>query len=82
MGTVNGVVLSFTEGAPGNNATATENGNNYHITGNASGVDNAGQQVNQPFTVDVTCLQKGGGSSGSGGRNRMWSTRPWAAATA
>lgn len=55
LGTVNGVVMSFTEGAPGNNATATKNGNTYHISGTASGVDNAGVQVNQPFTVDATC---------------------------
>ena len=37
----------FSEGAPGNNASATKNGNTYHITGTASGVDNAGQQVNR-----------------------------------
>jgi lipoprotein LpqH len=36
-------------------ANATKNGNTYHITGNASGVDNAGKEVNKPFTVDVTC---------------------------
>jgi lipoprotein LpqH len=53
--TVNGVVMSFTEGAPNNNATATKNGNTYHIIGNASGTDNAGNWVYQPFTVDVTC---------------------------
>jgi lipoprotein LpqH len=55
FGTVDGVVMSFTEGVPGNNATATKNGNTYHITGNASGIDNAGKEVNKPFTVDVTC---------------------------
>ncbi len=55
FGTVDGVVMSFTEGAPNNNASATKNGNTYHITGNASGMDNAGQWVNKPFTVDVTC---------------------------
>jgi ipoprotein LpqH len=55
LGTVDGVVMSFTEGAPNNNATATKNGNTYHISGNASGTDNAGQWVNKPFTVDVTC---------------------------
>jgi ipoprotein LpqH len=55
LGTVNGVVMSFTEGAPGNTATATKNGNAYHISGTATGADNAGQQVSQPFTVDVTC---------------------------
>ena len=55
LGTVDGVVMSFTEGAPGNNATATKTGNSYNITGNASGADNAGQQVNKPFEIDVTC---------------------------
>jgi ipoprotein LpqH len=55
LGTVNGVVLSFTEGAPGNSATAVKTGSNYKITGTASGVDNSGQQINKDFTVDVTC---------------------------
>jgi lipoprotein LpqH len=55
LGTVNGVVMSFTEGAPGNSATATKSGNNYKIRGTASGVDKSGQQVSKDFTVDVTC---------------------------
>jgi ipoprotein LpqH len=55
LGTVNGVVISFTEGAPGNGATAVKTGNNYKITGTASGVDASGQQVSKDFTVDVTC---------------------------
>ena len=55
LGTVNGVVMSFTEGAPGNSATAVKTGNNYKINGTASGMDNSGQQVNKDFTVDVTC---------------------------
>jgi lipoprotein LpqH len=55
LGTVDGVVLSFTEGAPGNNATATKTDKFYKITGTATGVDNAGQQVSKPFEVDVTC---------------------------
>jgi lipoprotein LpqH len=55
FGTVGGVVMSFTEGAPGNSATATKSGNNYKINGTASGVDASGQQVNKDFTVDVTC---------------------------
>jgi hypothetical protein len=53
LGTVDGVVLSFTEGAPGNTATATKTGNFYKITGTATGVDNAGQQVSKPFEVDA-----------------------------
>jgi ipoprotein LpqH len=55
LGTVNGIVMSFTEGAPGNSATATKNGDAYKITGTASGVDTSGQQVSKDFTVDVTC---------------------------
>ncbi|RUP03222.1 MAG: hypothetical protein EKK34_20295 [Mycobacterium sp.] len=55
LGTVDGVVLSFTEGAPGNSAKATKNGNSYQITGTATGVDNAGQQVSKTFEVDATC---------------------------
>ena len=55
LGTINGVVLSFTEGAPGNNAGATKTGNSYHITGTATGMDNGGQQVSKPFTIDATC---------------------------
>jgi lipoprotein LpqH len=47
--------VSFTEGAPGNSATATKNGDAYKITGTASGVDGSGQQVSKDFTVDVTC---------------------------
>ena len=55
LGTVNGVVLSFTEGAPGNSATAVKTGSSYKITGTATGLDNSGQQVSKDFTVDVTC---------------------------
>jgi len=55
LGTVDGVVMSFTEGVPGDNASATKTGNTYKITGTASGVDNAGQQVHKPFEVNVTC---------------------------
>jgi ipoprotein LpqH len=55
LGTINGVVLSFTEGAPGNTASATKTGNSYHITGTATGMDNGRQQVSKPFTIDATC---------------------------
>ena len=55
LGTVNGVVLSYTEGVPGNTATATKDGNSYKVTGTATGVDTTGQQVSKPFEVDVTC---------------------------
>lgn len=55
LGTVDGVVLSFTEGVPGENASITKNGNNYRITGVASGTDSTGVQVHKPFEVNVTC---------------------------
>lgn len=55
LGTVDGVVMSFTEGVPGENASATKTGDAYQITGTASGVDSAGRQVTKPFEVDVTC---------------------------
>lgn len=55
LGTVDGVVLSFTDGAPGNSAKATKNGKSYQITGTATGVDAAGQPVSKAFEVDATC---------------------------
>ena len=56
LGDINGLSYNFTEGAPGQSATATKSGNTYHVTGTASGTDNMGkQQANKPFTVDVTC---------------------------
>ncbi|GAB3006254.1 lipoprotein LpqH [Mycobacterium bourgelatii] len=55
FGNVDGIVLSFTDGAPGNSATATKNGDSYRLTGTATGVDSAGQLVTKPFEVDVTC---------------------------
>jgi lipoprotein LpqH len=55
LGTVDGVVLSFTDGAPGNSAKAAKIGNAYQITGTATGVDNAGKEVSKTFEVDATC---------------------------
>jgi lipoprotein LpqH len=57
LGDVNGAVLSFTEGVPGNNASATKDGNHYKVTGTATGVENANptQQVSKPFVIDATC---------------------------
>jgi ipoprotein LpqH len=55
LGSVDGVIMNFTEGVPGENASATKTGNTYKITGTASGVDSAGQQVHKPFEVNVTC---------------------------
>ncbi|WP_445170289.1 lipoprotein LpqH [Mycolicibacterium sp. Dal123E01] len=55
LGDVNGVVLNFTDGVPGDTATATKDGNTYTIKGNASGSDAAGKQVSKPFEVVATC---------------------------
>jgi lipoprotein LpqH len=55
LGDLNGVVLSFTEGVPGNTATATKDGNTYKVTGTASGIDSTGKQVSKPFEVVATC---------------------------
>ncbi|KJX74839.1 lipoprotein LpqH [Mycobacterium lepromatosis] len=57
LGTIDGVVIAFTEGVPGENASATKNGNTYQITGIASSVDNTntGQQVHKPFEIEATC---------------------------
>ena len=55
LGTIDGVVLSVTEGVPGISAGATKNGNSYHITGTATGMDNVGLQVSKSFTIDATC---------------------------
>jgi lipoprotein LpqH len=62
LGMVDGVVLSFTEGVPGNQATATKTGDHYTITGTAIGTDNTGQQVtSKPFEIDATCPQASAG---------------------
>ncbi|WP_077077521.1 lipoprotein LpqH [Mycobacterium numidiamassiliense] len=56
LGDVNGLNYNFNEGVPGENASATKNGNTYHITGVANGTDNMGKkQAQKPFTIDVTC---------------------------
>jgi lipoprotein LpqH len=56
LGDINGLNYNFTQGTPGQSATATKTGNTYHVTGTASGTDSMGkQQAKKPFTVDVTC---------------------------
>jgi hypothetical protein len=57
LGTVDGVVMSFTEGVPGNTATATKDGNTYKVTGTATGVSEAKPtaEISKPFEVSVTC---------------------------
>jgi hypothetical protein len=51
----NGLVLAFTEGAPGNEAKATKDGDTYKITGTVTGTDNANNQLSKPVDIEVTC---------------------------
>ncbi len=58
LGNVNGVTLGYQEGVPGGaNATASKDGNNYKISGTATGVDMANpmQPVSKPFEIEVSC---------------------------
>ena len=57
LGTVDGVVLGFQDGAPGGTATATKDGSTYKISGTATGVDMANpmQPTTKPFEIEVTC---------------------------
>lgn len=57
LGNVNGVTLGYTAGAGQGNAKATKNGNQYSITGTATGVDMSDpmQPEQKPFEIDVTC---------------------------
>ena len=55
LGEVDGVAYTFTEGVPGNTATATKTDKNYKITGTASGIDKSGTDTPKPFEVNATC---------------------------
>jgi ipoprotein LpqH len=56
LGEINGLNYNFSQGVAGESASATKSGNTYHITGVASGTDNAGKtQAKKPFSIDVTC---------------------------
>lgn len=57
LGNVNGVALSYQDGAPGGSATATREGKTYTINGTATGVDmqNPTQPMSKPFEISVTC---------------------------
>ncbi len=57
LGNVNGVTLGYAAAAGQGEAKATKDGNNWKITGTATGVDMANpmQPVNKPFEIDVTC---------------------------
>jgi lipoprotein LpqH len=56
LGNVNGVTLGFASGT-GGEAKATKDGNNWKISGTATGIDMANpmQPVNKPFEIDVAC---------------------------
>ncbi len=51
----NGLVLSYTEGVPGNEASASKDGSTYTVTGTATGTDNANAPISKPFEIEVTC---------------------------
>ncbi|OBJ10029.1 lipoprotein LpqH [Mycobacterium sp. 1465703.0] len=61
LGTVNGVVLGFSDAAPNQsgNAGAAVNGKDWAIKGTATGTDMSNPQqpqpVTKPFELDVTC---------------------------
>jgi ipoprotein LpqH len=57
LGNVNGVTLGYTSGTGQGDAKAEKDGNNYTITGTATGVDMANpmQPVNKPFEIAVAC---------------------------
>ncbi|MEO6793164.1 MAG: lipoprotein LpqH [Mycobacterium sp.] len=57
LGNVNGVTLAYAAGTGQGNAEATKDGNEYKISGTATGIDTANpmQPVNKPFEIDVTC---------------------------
>jgi lipoprotein LpqH len=57
LGNVNGVTLGYQNGTGQGEANATKDGNNWKISGTATGIDMANpmQPVNKPFEIDVTC---------------------------
>jgi ipoprotein LpqH len=58
LGSVNGVVLGYSQGTQQGNATATKDGSSYKISGTATGVDASNPMagpVNKSFEIDVTC---------------------------
>ena len=57
LGNVNGVTLGYTAGTGQGEAKASKDGNNWTISGTATGVDMANpmQPVNKPFEIEVAC---------------------------
>ena len=57
LGTVDGIMLGFLDGAANGNAAATKDGKSYRITGTAAGFDPANplEPYTKPFNIEVTC---------------------------
>lgn len=57
LGNVNGVTLAYQAGTGQGEAKATKDGNNWKISGTATGIDMANpmQPVNKPFELEVAC---------------------------
>ena len=57
LGNVNGVTLGYTSGTGQGEAKAEKDGNNWKISGTATGIDMANpmQPVNKPFEIEVVC---------------------------
>ena len=57
LGNVNGVTLGYQSGTGQGEAKAEKDGNNYTISGTATGIDMANplQPVNKPFEIQVAC---------------------------
>jgi ipoprotein LpqH len=57
LGNVNGVTLGYQSGTGQGEAKAEKDGNNYKISGTATGIDMANpmQPVNKPFEIAVAC---------------------------
>jgi ipoprotein LpqH len=57
LGNVNGVTLGYQSGTGQGEAKATKDGNNWKISGTATGIGMANpmQPVNKPFEIEVAC---------------------------
>lgn len=57
LGNFDGTSLAYTQGTGEGDAKVTKDGNNYKISGTATGVDmkNPMGVVKKPFEIDVTC---------------------------
>jgi lipoprotein LpqH len=57
LGNVNGVALAYQAGTGQGEAKASKDGNNWKVSGTATGIDMANpmQPVNKPFEIDVAC---------------------------